>query len=337
MLYYGFFDAINSDRRYDSKNFSDYFDGIISDGIYASVGKAFNVSADGTGLFVNVGTGRAKILNRYVLNTSILQLDISAPDSSNYRYDAIIVRVSLDDRTGSIEVLTGTPSTDPQKPTPSDTETKKAYVLAYVKVPPQATAIAQENIENNRGAANCPWVAGLVDTSNIINQHEQSLTQTRLQIDELVYNTKGELSQIETDTQTDLQKLKTDTQTDLNEMESELRSTIVAVVGNVVGELNDEKAAFQTWFDGVQQQIPQRVQKYTGYKETETSGTTDFEILSSIGFDISRHAITVYKNGVHLIMGHEYTIDTTVTPNVIRLYSGANVGDVIAYDVVKIE
>ena len=326
MLYYGFLDAINGDRKYNSKDFSDYFDGIISDGVYASVGKAFNVSADGTGLFVNVDTGRAKILNRYVLNTSILQLDISAPDTSNYRYDAIIVRISLDDRTGSIEVLTGTPSTDPQKPTPSNTETKKAYVLAYVKVPPQATAIAPENVENNRGAENCPWVAGIVDTSNIIAQHEQSLTQTRLQIDELVHNTQSELSQMETDTQTDL-----------NEMESELRSTIAAVVGNVVGELNDEKAAFQTWFDDVQEQIPKRVQKYTGYKETETSGQTDFEILSSIGFDIDKHVITVYKNGVHLIMGHEFTIDTTVTPNVIRLYSGANVGDVIAYDVVKIE
>ena len=326
MLYYGFLDAINGDRKYNSKDFSDYFDGIISDGVYASVGKAFNVSADGTGLFVNVDTGRAKILNRYVLNTSILQLDISAPDTSNYRYDAIIVRISLDDRTGSIEVLTGTPSTDPQKPTPSNTETKKAYVLAYVKVPPQATAIAPENVENNRGAENCPWVAGIVDTSNIIAQHEQSLTQTRLQIDELVHNTQSELSQMETNTQTDL-----------NEMESELRSTIAAVVGNVVGELNDEKAAFQTWFDGVQEQIPKRVQKYTGYKETETSGQTDFEILSSIGFDIDKHVITVYKNGVHLIMGHEFTIDTTVTPNVIRLYSGANVGDVIAYDVVKIE
>ena len=326
MLYYGFLDAINGDRKYNSKDFSDYFDGIISDGVYASVGKAFNVSADGTGLFVNVDTGRAKILNRYVLNTSILQLDISAPDTSNYRYDAIIVRISLDDRTGSIEVLTGTPSTDPQKPTPSNTETKKAYVLAYVKVPPQATAIAPENVENNRGAANCPWVAGIVDTSNIIEQHEQSLTQTRLQIDELVRNTQNELSQMETDTQIDL-----------NEMESELRSTIATVVGNVVGELNDEKAAFQTWFDGVQEQIPKRVQKYTGYKETETSGQTDFEILSSIGFDIDKHVITVYKNGVHLIMGHEFTIDTTVTPNVIRLYSGANVGDVIAYDVVKIE
>ena len=326
MLYYGFLDAINGDRKYNSKDFSDYFDGIISDGVYASVGKAFNVSADGTGLFVNVDTGRAKILNRYVLNTSILQLDISAPDTSNYRYDAIIVRISLDDRTGSIEVLTGMPSTDPQKPTPSNTETKKAYVLAYVKVPPQATAIAPENVENNRGAENCPWVAGIVDTSNIIAQHEQSLTQTRLQIDELVHNTQSELSQMETDTQTDL-----------NEMEGELRSTIAAVVGNVVGELNDEKAAFQTWFDGVQEQIPKRVQKYTGHKETETSGQTDFEILSSIGFDIDKHVITVYKNGLHLIMGHEFTIDTTVTPNVIRLYSGANVGDVIAYDVVKIE
>ena len=62
---------------------------------------------------------------------------------------------------------------------------------------------------------------------------------------------------------------------------------------------------------------------------------TEYEIPESVIAKLGK--FSVYKNGVHLIMGHEFTIDSTVTPNVIRLYSGANVGDVIAYDVVKIE
>lgn len=327
MLYYGFFDAINSDRRYDSKNFSDYFDGIISDGIYASVGKAFNVSADGTGLFVNVDTGRAKILNRYVLNTSILQLDISAPDSSNYRYDAVIVRVSLDDRTGSIEVLTGTPSTDPQKPTPSDTETKKAFVLAYVKVPPQATAIAPENVENNRGAANCPWVAGLVDTSNIIAQHEQSLTQTQLQIQKLIDSTQSELSQMETDTS----QFVSESETTFNQFMSESESSVNALKA----KMQEQTTSFENWWNDAKQR-PQTVQSYAFSKTVTTDGQTDFELPQDFDFDLEKHTITVYKNGLHLMYGRDYYVENLAFPQIIRLYSGASVGDIIDYDVIKI-
>lgn len=320
MLYYGFFDAINGDRKYNSKDFSDYFDGIISDGIYAAVGKAFNVSADGMGLFVNVDTGRAKILNRYVCNTSILRLDISAPDSSNYRYDAIIVRVSLDDRTGSIEVLTGTASTDPQKPTPTDTETKKSYVLAYVKVPPQATAIVPENVENNRGSANCPWVAGLVDTSNIIAQHEESLTRTRMQIDELVHNTQNELTQMESNT---------------SQFVSESETTFNQFMNDSKAKMQEQTESFETWWNDAKAR-PQTVQSYSFSKTATTDGQTDFEIPQDFKFDIEKHTITVYKNGLHLMYGRDYYVENLAFPQIIRLYSGASVGDIIDYDVIKI-
>lgn len=314
MLESGFFDSINGDKTYNAKDFSEFFEGIITDGIYASVGKAFQVFADGSGLQVSVDTGRAKILNRYVKNTSILTKEVQAPDATNARWDAVVLKIDLDSRGGYIDILTGTPAEDPQKPTTMDTATAKSFVLAYVKVPPQATAITPENVENNRGAANCPWVVGLVDMSNIITQHEESLTQTRLQMETLVHNTQTQLNQLETDADTQIQQ-------------------------NIISgktELDTLKTDFETWWKDVKQR-PQSLQKYTGWKTAETDNQTDFEILENISFDIDKHIITVYKNGIHMIAGHEYMIDYTTTPQTIRLFSGASVGDVIAYEVIKLE
>ncbi len=314
MLEAGFFDSINGDRTYNSRDFSDFFEGIIADGIYASVGKAFQVFADGSGLQVSVDTGRAKILNRYVRNTSILTKEVDAPDTTNARWDAVVLKIDLDSRGGYIDILTGTPAEDPQKPTTTDTATAKSFVLAYVKVLPQTTAITSENIENNRGAANCPWVAGILDISNIIQQHEESVIKAKSQIDELVYDTRTELNQIETDMRLQMEQ-------DISESKQEIDRT---------------KANFETWWNDVKQRS-QRLQNYTGWKAAETDGQTDFEILDGINFNIDKHVIIVYRNGIHLIVGHEYTIDYTTTPQIIRLFSGVSVGDVISYDVIKFE
>lgn len=43
MIKSGFYDSINHDRLYRADDFSDYFEGLISDGIYAGIGKEFRV------------------------------------------------------------------------------------------------------------------------------------------------------------------------------------------------------------------------------------------------------------------------------------------------------
>ncbi|MGD7407461.1 hypothetical protein ACQCP7_25580, partial [Ralstonia pseudosolanacearum] len=55
---YGFFNSLNHDRRYDAGQISEYFDGLISDGVYESIGEALQVQA-ATGMNVNIQTGRA--------------------------------------------------------------------------------------------------------------------------------------------------------------------------------------------------------------------------------------------------------------------------------------
>ena len=53
---YGFYNSLNGDRKYNAEQVSSLFDGLIIDGVFASVGMAFAVKAT-TGITVNVGIG----------------------------------------------------------------------------------------------------------------------------------------------------------------------------------------------------------------------------------------------------------------------------------------
>lgn len=162
MLEYGFFDSVNHDRLYNSKNFSDYFEGLIHDGVYLYVGEQFKLSP-GEGMSIIVGTGRAKILNRYVKNTTPLPIDISASDSIYPRIDAIVVGVDMNERIGVIKSIQGVPGECPQNPEIPSDENVQYYVLAYIIINANATNISFENIRDMRGTSECPWVAGIIE------------------------------------------------------------------------------------------------------------------------------------------------------------------------------
>lgn len=57
----GFFNSVNGDRVYNAREISMYFDGLISDGVYESVGGKLQVTATGLGMQVTVAAGRAII------------------------------------------------------------------------------------------------------------------------------------------------------------------------------------------------------------------------------------------------------------------------------------
>ena len=179
MIEYGFFDSNNHDRVYNSKNFSDYFEGLIHDGVYAYVGEQFKVSP-GEGMSVIVGTGRAKILNRYVKNTTLLPIDISASDSIYPRIDAIVVGIDMNERIGTIKSIQGIPGEYPQNPEIPSDKNVRYYVLAYIRIDANASNISFENIRDMRGTVECPWVAGIlepIDLGGIVDQYRAMINK----------------------------------------------------------------------------------------------------------------------------------------------------------------
>lgn len=164
-LRYGFFNSIDGDRRYDALDMSSIFDGIIEDGVFATIGNIFAVTP-GEGLQVVVDTGKAWFDHTWTSNDAPIPLGLDTPDITLARYDAVVLEVNNEQnvRANSIKIVKGTAASDPQKPELLQTGTVKQHVLAYVKVLPGSTSVAANNIEIQVGKDSCPFVTGPLET-----------------------------------------------------------------------------------------------------------------------------------------------------------------------------
>lgn len=162
---FGFYDSLNGDRKYTAVQFSYLFNSLIKDGIFMHVGEHLNVK-EGTGMQVNVGSGFAWFNSTWTRNDADYPVDIDISDLLQVRIDAIVLEVdeTVSSRTNSIKVITGTPASDPQKPTLTNTNDIHQYPLAYVTVGVGVTSITQADIENCIGTDPCPFVTGVLDT-----------------------------------------------------------------------------------------------------------------------------------------------------------------------------
>lgn len=170
---YGFFNSLNGDRVYNADDMSTYFKGLISDGVYENVGGALQVLA-GSGMNVNVQSGRAIINSKWLENDAVLTLPITAAHVTLNRYTAVVIHLDMSARTISIITKDGTPATNPTAPTLTNGSTVKEMQLASIYVAAGATSISQSNITDTRANTNvCGWITGLieqVDTSTLFTQ-----------------------------------------------------------------------------------------------------------------------------------------------------------------------
>lgn len=164
---YGFYNSFNGDRRYDALQMSSIFDGIIRDGVFMYVTDRLLVSADGASMFVRVAPGRAWFNHTWTLNDAILPVAIPQSEVVLSRIDAVVIDVNQDTRTNDILVVSGTPSSNPLKPTLAKGPSHWQYPLAYVRVNAQTTTIRQADITNAVGTSECPWVTGPLETVSI--------------------------------------------------------------------------------------------------------------------------------------------------------------------------
>ena len=156
----GFYNSIG-DRKYDAIQMSELFDGIINDGIFASIGTGFVVKAD-TGNIVNVGIGKAWFNHTWTKN------------------DVIEVNSSIEVRDNFIKPIKGTPSSTPVTPTLSKNGNLYQYPLCYIYRKAGSTEIKQTDITNTVGSEETPFITGLMQTislSELLGQWEDELDQ----------------------------------------------------------------------------------------------------------------------------------------------------------------
>ncbi len=267
---YGFFNSVDNDRTYNADDMSNYFEGLISDGVYSNIGDACIVKSLGP-LTLSIGTGRAIINNKWVKIDSIQTVKITPHPNLN-RYDAVCLQCDMNARVIRIVVEEGTPSTSPQLPKINNTSKLKELVLAHVYVKANTDRITQSDITDRRPyKIYCGWVTGLikqVDTSELFLQFQTACEEKQKEIEEW---------------QT----------TQTNKFES---------------WMSEQKLSFETWYNNFKETLTINVNPATSKiytAETDESGHAELPFTYN-----ENQAVHVYINGLFAVEGEDYTIES---------------------------
>jgi len=164
----GFFNSVNGDRVYNARQMSEIFEGLITNGVYESVGDKMAVQPN-NGMTIQVATGRGWFNKHWVNNDTAYLITLEDADVTLNRYAAICVRVDDTDsvRDAVLYVKYSEYATTPVKPTMTRTSSVNEYCLAYVYIKAGATAITNSDITDTRADESlCGWVTGLIEQLN---------------------------------------------------------------------------------------------------------------------------------------------------------------------------
>ena len=132
MIKTGFFNAVNDDINYNADDISNYFQGLIEDGIFKNYLNSLEVSVDDSNSIATLKSGKCISKGKYILNTSDLTFTIdNVTQSQQTRIDAIIAYTDLSTRSAGFKYVKG--ELDARNSAELvETITYKPIVLAYL-------------------------------------------------------------------------------------------------------------------------------------------------------------------------------------------------------------
>ncbi len=173
-----FFDSVEKDKEYYADDFAEYFRMFLTDGVW-QMGENLKVSA-GSGLSVSIGYGAAMVQGYgYWLkdNSAGLLQKSFQPAAAQARIDRVVLRLdtSLSQRKVSIEVLTGTPGTQPAAPALTRSGNIYELSLAQVRIGANVLSISAADIIDERGDAQ---LCGVVEPKAVTDYLNQGVKTT---------------------------------------------------------------------------------------------------------------------------------------------------------------
>ena len=237
----GFFNSLNGDRKYNAAQMSAIFDGLIIDGVFASIGTAFAVKAAG-GLTVNVGTGKAWFDHTWTVNDSILPMTAPEAEVLLDRIDAVVLEVNGMEsvRENTIKFVKGNPSSAPSRPTLTNEGNVHQYPLCYIYRKYGTAVINQADITPMVGTESTPFVTGILQTVSL----DELLGKWQDELDRFTDARSQEvddwIAQEESDFTTWFNKMKADLQQEQNVLDQWIAS---------------EQADFLAWYNQMKDQL----------------------------------------------------------------------------------
>ncbi len=238
---YGFYNSLNGDRKYDATQISSMFDGLIIDGIFASIGTGFVVKAD-TGNTVNVGIGKAWFNKTWTLNDAILPLEAPISEVLLDRIDAVVIEVNTSEavRANSIKFVQGTPSSQPVRPTMASSETLHQYPLCYIYRAAGSTEITQADITNMVGTEETPFITGILQT---------------ISLNELLGQWEDELDQFVASEQADFTNWMNGEKDEYDDWFNQMKADLLAEKDLLDQWIASEQTDFTNWFNQIKDQL----------------------------------------------------------------------------------
>lgn len=237
----GFFNSLNGDRKYNAAQMSAIFDGLIIDGVFASIGTAFAVKAAG-GLTVNVGVGKAWFDHTWTVNDSILPMTAPEAEVLLDRIDAVVLEVNGMEsvRENTIKFVKGNPSSAPSRPTLTNEGNVHQYPLCYIYRKYGTAVINQADITPMVGTESTPFVTGILQTISL----DELLGKWQDELDRFTDARSKEvddwIAQEESDFTTWFNKMKADLQQEQNVLDQWIES---------------EQADFLAWYNQMKDQL----------------------------------------------------------------------------------
>lgn len=188
----GFFNSDSaSPRKYDAVDFSKVFDGLITDGVFASIGDKLLVKAS-SGNTVNIGTGKCWFNHTWTSNNDILPMVCDPAEDLLNRIDAIVLEVNSTQsvRDNCFKYIKGTPASEPVKPTLINNTFVHQHALCYITRPEGSTEITQANIENVIGTSETPFITAILQTVSV----DELLAQWQAEFDRLLFDRQSEVN-----------------------------------------------------------------------------------------------------------------------------------------------
>lgn len=315
---FGFYNSFNHDRKYNSIQISMIFDGIISDGIYATIGEAMVVKATSEDNTVVVGPGRGWFDHTWNYNDADLPVNAPISDVLLKRIDALVIDINANEnyRENKIMWVQGTPSSNPVRPTMINTLEHHQYPLCYIERKPNVEKILQVDITNMVGSSECPFVTGILQTINI---------------DQLLLQWKDQWAQFVIAYEKMAEEWMDDQKADFEAYYTEFKRQMDAFEAASGKEFNDWFASIQDIFDGsvaghLQNEINQITEteflRYYGLinsvtvidDSTNTITTTTSEATETTRFASNTDGETITTTIIMASGNYDYVKTTTIVP-----------------------
>ena len=315
---FGFYNSFNHDRKYNAIQMSMIFDGIISDGIYATIGEAMVVKATSEDNVVVVGPGRGWFDHTWNYNDADLPVNAPISDVLLKRIDALVIDINSNEnhRENKIMWVQGKPSSKPVRPTMINTLERHQYPLCYVERKPNVEKILQADITNMVGSSECPFVTGILQT---------------IDIDQLLLQWKDQWAQFVITYEKTADEWMDDQKADFTAYYNEFKRQMDAFEAASGKEFNDWFASIQDIFDGsvagnLQNEINQITEteflRYYGLinsvtiinDSTNTITTTTSEATETTRFATNADGETITTTIVISSGNYDYVKTTTIIP-----------------------